>query len=176
MLSRRQSGVKTILVAGMAAVALATNPAFAVPPSGATCIASPNSKDPYTEGKDNAERDLNDKHPFWSASPDSSLKNVQDETAAAKRKYELHHHAVEAIMGFLARVKGEDYEWTPANVTEAAGIPRDLGLDVWQVRSFVGEGKGGKLHGAFLSQVTKALTGDTLLPFPLTESDDYWHD
>jgi hypothetical protein len=110
------------------------------------------------------------------ASPELSLKKVHNETAAAKQQHELRRHAVEAIMGFLGRVKGEDHEWAPENVTEAAGILRDLGLDIWQVRSFVGEGKGGKLHNAFLHQVTKVLTGGNLTPFPLMENDEQWRD
>ena len=85
-------------------------------------------------------------------------------------------HAVSAIGEFLARIKGD---WTPENVTEAAGILRDLGLDVWQVRSFVGDGKGDKggntYRTIFLAQVTRAMTGETFLSSSLLDIAN-WRD
>jgi hypothetical protein len=165
------------LAVSIALAALATlHPAGAVPPSGATCIASPSSKDPFAEGKEQAARELAEKQLLWGASNEWGMSKVLNEKAAAKQQRETHLHAVSAIMGFLGRVEGKDHEWAPENVTEAAGILRDLGLDVWEVRSFVGDGKGGKLHNAFLSRVTRLLTGETLMPFPLTEDDEYWRD
>jgi len=166
--------LKTILAVGSAAVALAAHPAFAVPPSGATRIASPTSKDPYTEGKDEAAKALAGKWTLLADPDGAETAKVMAAPQTAKQQRETALHAVTAIEGFLARVKGED--WNSENVTEAAGILRDLGLDVWQVRSFVGDGKGGKYRVPFLAQVTEALSGESFIATPLIDNDKEWDD
>jgi hypothetical protein len=152
---------KTTAGAGIVAVAItAGQPAAAVPPSGATCIASPTSKDPFTEGKEYAAQSLAGRWREFADPNGAERTKLHDQITAAQKQRETSLHAVSAIAGFLARAKDDD--WTAANVNEAAGILSDLGNDKWQVRSFVGDGKGDKVYHLprFLAEVTKALTGD----------------
>jgi hypothetical protein len=156
---------KTAVLAASIAAATFAAPAYPGVPGAAgdvTCINSPASKAPFEEGKEYAAKVLAGQWARPLADPNSAEgAKVIAETTAAKSQRETYRHAVNAIDEFLARIKGD---WTPENVTEAASILRDLGLDVWQVRSFVGDGKrGNSYRAAFLREVTKALTGQTFL-------------
>jgi hypothetical protein len=156
----------TALAASTAATAFGT-PAYPGVPSAAggdvTCSDSPTSKAPYEAGREYGAKALAGQAALL-ADPNSvaAIGKLHEERNAAERQRETNLHAVSAIGEFLAWIKGD---WTPENVTEAAGILRDLGLDVWQVRSFVGDGKGDKGGNSYrtivLAQVTQALTGET---------------